>query len=209
LVANAPAFDFLAAFATIACVSTDGATIEYATAVGDIVAFNQFHMRVSPTGKRTLVRLAVSAGVLTFLGSVGLIAVLNAFVFAKQPIGLVITLPCALVGAAVVAARARGMLDRSVARSVTRMLAEGQNKSLLGWHRLALGERAVRSESEVSSSEVSYGALERVDETPAHVFVYTGATSAFVVPKAAVSAGELGPFVEELRRRIADAGDKR
>jgi hypothetical protein len=133
------------------------ATIEYATSVDDVVAFNQFHMKRSRTGKQARAAWTATGAVLWFLCILGATMALNASVFSARPIGL------------------------------------------------AIGERALREESEVSSEEILYGALERVRETETHVFIYTGAAAALVVPKASVSVGELAPFVAELKRRISDA----
>jgi hypothetical protein len=181
------------------------ATIEYATSVDDVVAFNQFHMKKSRTGKRARDAWTAAGAIVPFPCILAVTMTLNESVFSARPIGLEIVLPIAAAGSVLGAVGMRRIFERSVNRTVRRMLGEGQNKAVLGWHRLALGERALREESEVSSEEILYRGLERVSETETHVFIYTGGTAAIVVPKASVNVGELAPFVAELKRRISDA----
>jgi hypothetical protein len=80
---------------------------------------------------------------------------------------------------------------------------ESRNRGIVGSHRLVLKEDALHCESPLSSGQLKYGVIERIEQRAKHVFVFVSATSAIVIPTARVSEGNLETFVTELKRRMA------
>ena len=55
--------------------------------------------------------------------------------------------------------------------------------SALGYHVLTVDEAGVTERTTLGSSHRTWAGIERVEETPTHLFIYIGRQSAFIVPK--------------------------
>lgn len=64
-----------------------------------------------------------------------------------------------------------------------RMTKEGRNAGTLCKHRVVLDGEAFFDATDVGDQRVLWRGVERVEQTDAHIFVYTGSAMAFVVPK--------------------------
>ncbi len=175
--------------------------IEFASNLDDVVAFGRYHLTASPTGRRNL---RIRAGV-TGIACAGAFAgtVLTSHL-ELDPLAKLAVIAIAAVSGTVVGFAYRGLLMKSIANNSRRFQAEGKNKGVLGWHRLSIMERTLREESEAGTSETTFEALERIAETPTHVFVYTAATAAHVIPRNTVTQGDLAAFVDELKRKMGE-----
>ena len=158
----------------------------------DTVEFSRFHLRHSKVSKRNMAVGSVVYG-LCFL----LIADLGHLF--STPVG---PIAVGLVGALVYSP----IQTWSVVRNARTRYSEGKNIGLSGWHRLSLREDASYEESEGGSDLRLFKAIERIEQNKSHVYIYTSALTAFVVPKAKVARGDLATFVGELRARIGQPG---
>lgn len=79
-----------------------------------------------------------------------------------------------------------------------KLIAEGQNRHLYGTRRLTISREGVREESEFTSSNVAWEAIERVHVTPTYVFIYVGNLGGYSIPMSAFES-------DDLRRRFVTA----
>jgi hypothetical protein len=71
---------------------------------------------------------------------------------------------------------------RGVSRRMKKMAAAGMRKDALGYHELIVDEQGVTERTSLGSIQRNWSGLERVVQTPSHLFVYYGLHSAFIVP---------------------------
>jgi YcxB-like protein len=113
-----------------------------------------------------------------------------------------------IVGATLWLLGYRRLLPWLAQHNAKQMYKAGKNKALLGWHRLQIAGDGLRAEYESGSSESRFDVIERIAETGSHAYVYVSAISAYVIPKTAITYGNLPEFLENLRRRITASGDQ-
>jgi hypothetical protein len=174
--------------------------LEYVNRIEDVAAFTDHNLRTSRASRR-----ALRTGTL----SIGLGALVLAFVIsvtAGKPLGHAVVMGV-FVGAGA-GAGWRLTVVRSTLAQTRRLYAEGRNKGTLGRHRLSLTDSTLREESEAGSSETRFDAIERIAETPSHVFVYVGAVHAHVIPRSEVPAGDLDAFLAALSSRSPACGSR-
>ena len=169
--------------------------IEYKTVIGDVEALALHHLKHSPSVRRNA---RIGGGFSGFLMFVVLAVSLS------EGLGRA-ALAVALLGGVCGAVGHQWLLRRLTRAHVRRTYSTGKNKGVFGWHRLALLEHELREESDAGSVCTRYEAIESLVETDSHIIVYLNAVMAHIVPKKGVSSGELGPFVESLRGRMARA----
>ena len=85
------------------------------------------------------------------------------------------------------------------ARRVRSVYRRGRNRGLLGKHRLTLKGYALEEVNEGGFSVRQTDTIERVLSSPEHVAIFVSAVSAFVVPVARVSEGNVSEFLAALR----------
>jgi hypothetical protein len=73
--------------------------------------------------------------------------------------------------------------QRTLDRTARQLLDEGRNAALRCEQFLSIDKHGVASSSSVGESRVSWEAVERVEETERHIFLYVTSTSAHVIPK--------------------------
>jgi hypothetical protein len=166
-------------------------SVEYASAVAELDAFVVHWLGKTPAGQRITLRerLYVAAAALA----------INAFTLTGPLLEKLLLAP----GLALAAFLICPSLHRrfAIAR-MRRTHRTGKNVGVLGWHRLSLLDAELREESEAGSQNTRYDVIFKVDETETHAFIYTTVAQAYIVPKGAVSAGDLQSFLEELKRRV-------
>ncbi len=91
-------------------------------------------------------------------------------------------------------------------RGAERMMGEGANHAQLARQRVTITPEEIVAASELGRSSTSWRAVERVAATADHVFVYTSALGAVVVPRRAFAGtGEFEDFVRTAQERQATA----
>jgi hypothetical protein len=92
-------------------------------------------------------------------------------------------------------------------RATNELLKEGRNALLDCPVRMEMDERGLRVTTEMSESRLAWDAVERVEETADHIFIYVTSMSSHVIPKWAFeSRGEAEQFfvkAAECQRRAA------
>lgn len=166
-------------------------TLRYSTTIEDLVAFNRFHNLHSPRlmRQRRLVTVILPVAALI---SVSVMAILTRDLWSFLFPFFFIILYVAFL---------RRAYGKDFDKKVRRLYSEGRNRAALGPHRLSIDEDGITSETEVSSSTVSFKGIEKIETSPTHTFIYMSAISAMVIPKDAVTEGNYENFVAQLRTK--------
>jgi len=153
------------------------------------------HLKNAPAGKRLVRR-----GMIT-IAALSVILTLVVAVAAQNPIPMCVAPVVAMIGVL----RYRRNMARRTAKYCRRMLADGQNKSIVGRQRVSLSETDMRCDTDGGSQRVLYGSIERIEEDSRYIYIYNSAVSAQIVPKAQVPQSDLRSFLDNLKRRIPNA----
>jgi len=169
--------------------------IEFQLVEADLLALSLYHAQHSPATLRRVRRVRLLIGIL-----LAFLAVVYGLLFSS-----------------VLAAVAIVVLDllfvffwprvwlRSYRRVTLESYRQGQNRALLSPHTLELLEDGLLQRSEWTETKLRWPAVERLESTPDHTFVYTTSVSAIIIPRQNVRRGDYGAFVAELRARLAAA----
>ncbi len=165
--------------------------IRFENRLEDVLAFNQYHHGNSATAQRT--RLLV----LLMVAVAGVLFTVTLALENRSPVPL-------LVGAILVPL---GLVlfskfnDSNVRRIARRLMSEGANKSLYGWHELELDGEQLTKRSLYVTSIMDLRLIEKIVEQDDYTFIYISAVSALVVPRRDMPPDEYDEFFEELRER--------
>jgi hypothetical protein len=168
-------------------------TIKYTNNLADFGAFTRYHLRTAVWHLRGTVKFTVYF----FLGcSAAISAVTRLFepklfitIAALSVVWIVLYRPFAIWFG--------GWYTK-------RLYTGGKNRGTVGWHCLEITETGLRETSETGVQEIRFEGIERIAESPSYVFIYVSALTAHVVPKAAVTDGDLAAFVGQLRALLAE-----
>jgi len=178
--------------------------VEYSLELEDLLAFNQYRNAHSPTFRRQ-----------QFTSRVGvLVALLGVWVLLFGMVGTILAprtwIACGLFIALVAAVfffSFPALVRRRTRRLVGRMYMEGQNRGLFARRRLTITPETITDATEISVTTMKWVAVEKIAVDQRHVFFYVTATSAFILPKAALATEEeFEEFVETAGRYHRDAG---
>lgn len=166
--------------------------LRYTSTADDLAAFIQFEVARSPTYRRNL-RWGV-------LGIVSIVVFVTLVLFPQEGhreklvwIGVFLALFFLFLPRTAA---------RSLAKSCRRVAEEMPADSVLCEHTLEITPAGLVERTHSSDGRMAWTAIPRVVETAEHVFVYTQAHSAHVIPRSAVPAGELTAFLAALRERL-------
>ena len=170
------------------------AELDYDFGEDDLVAFVDHHVRNAPAVLRGVNRTRWVLGV-GFLAAAAL--------FAN------ISLPLAVVYFAF-GATAAGLWPAYVRwrwkRSNLTQYRSHKNLATFGHTKLKLFEGALISSNSFSTSSFRTDAVERVEQSESHLFLYLGPFQALIIPRLRVHADKYREFVEELARCGLTAG---
>src|SRR5215204_1031068 len=72
---------------------------------------------------------------------------------------------------------------RGLERNTQKLLREGRNALLQCTYRMEIDERGLSVRTEMGESRLAWGAVERVEQTDAHIFIQLGSLTGHAVPK--------------------------
>ena len=158
-------------------------TAEFEITKQDLLAFNQFHNRHSPT-----VRLQFLLS--WFLPVVAWLLVVSViWYFADKergtPLRTLLDLLPLLSFVPLYLLYFPWAYRRKLLKLVDGMLGEGRNSALLGWHRVAISPTEVTEVNSHGQTSVRWNGVERVAVENGLAFIYTSAISAIIVPERA------------------------
>jgi len=170
----------------------------------DIVAFNEFVVRNSPSVRRRfIVQLVFPSLVLVVAGLVLMTPSVIPRIAQVPVIGYAL-----LIGAAVHLSLFPWRFHSATRRAVRALMREGKNLCLYGPQRVVLTPQDVARYTQFGHAAWYWSAIERIEATDRHLFIFVTASSAFLVPRRDFAGdAEFQAFVETARRfhRAAEA----
>tara|TARA_A100001391_G_C5052112_1_gene273753 strand:+ start:630 stop:1181 length:552 start_codon:yes stop_codon:yes gene_type:complete len=156
--------------------------VSYELTRDDLAAFIAFHQQTSPTAQRH--RLGcLAVGVLGML----LLPVWILLTTDKPKLETAGTLWPLLIGPVVFVVFAGPYIRWRTRQMTNRLLSEGQNNGFYGPCELELGSDSLTETRRSGTTTRSWDAVERVEYTASHLFIYTSGIEAYVVPRRAFS----------------------
>jgi hypothetical protein len=169
-------------------------TAEYEITKDDLRAFNLYHHRHSPTARQHYLR---SWFVPAF---VWLCVCIGIWYLADRergtPLRTFLDLLPLFSGVPLYLVYFPWAYRRKLRKIVDGMVGEGQNRGLFGRHRVTISPEGVTDSGELGQTSAAWRAVERVAAADEHVFIYTNALAAVIIPRRAfVGPSEFGEFV--------------
>jgi len=166
--------------------------IRYEVSLEDLIAFNLFHIRTSPTVGRAR-RWGLWGPPLLVMG-----AALAAALGGRRPEWM---LGGVVFGALYMLVYPLGY-RRRMERTIRSLVNEGRNDSVLCEHVLEITPDGLVDRTPVSETKAAWSIIERIEKTDTHTFVYTQAQGAHIIPRAALKDGDQEAFVAALEDRV-------
>ena len=151
--------------------------ISYKLTEQDFIDFNVYHMNNSKTMKKTVLMQRLF-GPLSFI-----IGIFVAYKITDIPLWYWSI--CFAIAAVLWFALYPKMLERRIRKQVKKMLSEGQNKILLSDTTLTVNEEGIKCTTEYNETNTKFSAINKVEITNKHIFVYNNAVSAIIIPLSA------------------------
>jgi hypothetical protein len=183
--------------------------IRFETTIEDIVAFNRFHCENSPMWRRqrfvgSIVGPAIFA-VVVFSASF----VIANKLFAHDDVALtvygVVTVVLTVPAAILLYFCIQWNFSRNVESAGRKLLAEGSNRSIIGWREMELVNNRLFVKLELIESSYDLRAIEKIVSDDRYTYVYVSSIQAFMIPMTLYPEDEYRQFVAEL----LDAWDDR
>ncbi len=171
-------------------------TVEYEITKDDLIAFNLYHQRHSPTARRQYLRVWFIPPVVWLLICAGLWYLADRS--RGKPAQTFLDLLPLLSGVPIYLLTFPWLYRRKLRKIVDGMVSEGQNRGLLGLHRVTLSPESVTESSAHGQSSTAWRGVERVVSADAHayIYIYINALAAIIVPRRAFAgAAEFEHFI--------------
>jgi hypothetical protein len=95
------------------------------------------------------------------------------------------------------------IIRKDMQRRVSKVLAEGNNKGMLGAHTLILDKDGVLEITTHNESKTKWEAIENIIESENHIFIFFSSMAAYIVPlRVFKSSNEKNIFLETLHNKI-------
>jgi hypothetical protein len=159
----------------------------------DYIAFSVHHMKNSPTIKKSLF---IQRYILS------LIFIAFAFIMAnitEVPLKFWILAYIAIYIVWVIYYPKYFM--SSTVKRIRKMINEGKNNGIFGPYSLTLTEDGIEESNQSGESRVTWGSIEKMEESEEHIFIYTSVINAYVVPVRAFADDEQRKEFTRLIRR--------
>jgi len=176
--------------------------IRFETTIEQLVAFNRYHHANSPT--TTQQRRIV---MLLFPGIVIVLAMIRTWYDLNSDVGdpmifladWVTIWIFALVFSVSWIAFAQWNFPRTLEKNVRKLLAEGNNQSVLGWRELELVKNRLIVDTKWMHIRLDLRAIDKIVSDGDYTFVYIASLQAYVIPMNLYPEEEYRAFVAELR----------
>lgn len=166
--------------------------LRYENTMDDAIAFNDFHYAHSPTMKRAVRINKWGMGLMAFI--------FYSFVPGNKNTTINVTI--AFVLACLFVLIYPSLVRYNIKRQVHKFYSEGNNKGFLGEHDIEIVEDGVIARSAYSETKTAWGAVERIETTPEHTFIYISAVTALIIPHDRITEGDYKAFLSELGQRF-------
>jgi hypothetical protein len=176
--------------------------IRFETTIDDVIAFNRFHFTNSPAWRKQLWIQSLCLPV--FLALVlAMVVVVNTSAPGSNLRGLLLMSVC--IGTAWLATSIgwvvmiRWYMNRVLMRNARKFLAEGSNRTMLGWREMEIVGGRLVLHTELLDVSMDLRAIERIVGNDEYTFVYIASVSAYMIPMDVSPEEECREFVAELR----------
>jgi hypothetical protein len=167
--------------------------LQYELDLDDVVIFNKYHVRHSPTCRRSYYFNLI------FGLATAVVIVLLLVRGSGQPVAVTVVLliPALVFGWLVFLLYWRV----SVTRRIRKLLREGGNRGMFGAHTLALLPESLVATGAMDETKLLWDRVERIVEDKAHLYIYVSAISAFIIPKRAFQdKRHMQAFLDEMAK---------
>ena len=174
--------------------------VEFELTFEDLIEWGLYHAEHSPALRQARAGVAALG-----IGAFGGAAILLSYLF---PANTVTFVPVGIVAGTLWAALVPRYSRRWLRALLAPVYAEGENRLLTGSHFLRLAPEALMGRTDFARTEIDWALVERIEETPTHVFIYISATQALIIPKRAFRPPDgVRAFVAQTREfRATSAG---
>lgn len=169
--------------------------IRFEVTIEDMIAFNRYHVLNSSSYWPTVILGMTLVSILPL--SLMLVLILS------RRVSLIASLMIGLLVAGWAAFTYYRKFPAAIEKSTRRFLKQGNNQGLFGTHELEIEDEWLVERTDVNASRQAWKAIERIVETDEYVFIYLSAVSAHVIPKPAVTSGDLAAFVTRVKEKVA------
>ena len=174
--------------------------VEYELILDDLYAFQWRGVFVTPRGRRVrrTVNLLWVLAVLLF----AIVPAIGADGFAISRVSftfIVVAIPITFLF--------QWCLDRWLVRRVILRLLKDEKpgKGQLGRHRIVVSQEGLIESTAVGESRTSWGGVDRIEQDPHYIFIYTSPAAAHVIPKRAFRDPEEADAFYQLSRAGKEA----
>ena len=173
-------------------------TAEYEFTKDDLIAFNLYHHRHSPTSRRQYRRAWFVPAYLWLFLCIGIWYVDD--LKRGEPLRTFLDLLPLFCGVPLYLLYFPWAYRRNLRKIVAGMVSEGQNRGLFGRRRVTISLEGVTETGEFGQTTRTWRGIERVTETEDYVYIYANAVAAFIVPSRAFAGpSEFEEFVRAAR----------
>jgi hypothetical protein len=169
--------------------------IRYELTLDDLIAFNRYHVAHSRT---------IQTQKYFVIAVVGLVAI-GAGVAIESEIPLFARVFSAIIFAALFRFAYHLFFGLALRRQTRQLLSEGSNDGILGPHELELNDKFLTERTDVNESRHAWSAINRIEETDEHAFLYISSLQAHVIPTREVISGDVDQFIQRSRQLLAAA----
>lgn len=166
--------------------------IKYTVEIEDLIAFNEHHMDHSPMFRQSKKNAIIYTPLSLFL--LFLVIGIGEHAWTLSIIGIIASLILAVLAPLTFRKHVRKTLEKS--------MSEGRNKGAVGQQQLELRDDGIYNTNSAGTQSTYWNAVERIEQTETHGFIYISSMSAHVIPALKVKEGDFDAFMQAARDHL-------
>ena len=91
-------------------------------------------------------------------------------------------------------------------KQVKRLHENGSYKNILGTHEMIISDKHLTDKTADNDSKIKWNAINRIESTPEHTFVFTDDVTAYIVPHKKITGDNSSQFFKNLNDSFKRAG---
>ena len=172
-------------------------TIKYDMSIDDLTAFSLYYARSSPALRSTQRRYAMVWLPILFMATLALGFKLPDASLPMTPLILAVSTTVIMAGYLAYYFK-YGWLQR-YRRVIGKLYAEGKSPGLVGEHTLEIDENGITERTEFKETRHAWGGLVRIESEPGYTYLFTGASSAIIIPHQSITDGNFPALLEQVK----------
>jgi hypothetical protein len=158
--------------------------VEYERTFDDLIEFNLYHIAHSPSLRKQILMTRVFYFLLMTITSGSVVYLVGR---ESNPLPYILCILAGVVTFIVYPVFER----RSMTGRLKKVLAEGDNKAILGPQMISLTPEGLFCKTPASEEKLNWSIIDKVAQNEKYIFLYISSTNAFMIPKKAFSSGTL------------------